>query len=258
MIGVYLRFKALAIRVALEYKANFWIMMISGIFMRGLFFLVAMILYRNIPDIAGWSEGELYLIMSYLFLSEGICTLMFDGVWHLSRLVATGSFDVMLARPVSPLYQLLSDQLGLQGFGIIPLGLVAFVLSLASLNWLTPMNILLSVLFLACGVILRMSTTLLFVSSIFFVPPGSVLNIPFLAHSIGEYGRYPLTIYPMWMRAILLFVIPTAFIGFIPAVIIRDMNIWLLAAVPVMTAAYFLLARGVFYFGIKKYESMGM
>ncbi len=258
MIKVYLKFKALAIRVALEYKANFWMMTVSGIAMRGIFYLAVMILYNNLPDIAGWRAGELYLIMSYLFLSEGLCTIMFDGVWHLSRLVATGTFDVMLARPVSPLYQLLSDQIGLQGFGIIPLGLVTFVMSMLTLQWLTPLNILLSLLFLACGVVLRMSSTLLFVSAIFYVPPGSNLNVSFLAHSVGEYARYPLNIYPFWMRAILLFVIPMAFAGYVPTLILRDMNLWLLLALPVMTLVYFLVARAVFYRGIRRYESMGM
>lgn len=258
MLKVYMKFKSLSIRVAMEYVANFWMMAISGIAMRGVFYLVVVILFRNIPTIAGWSEMELFMMMGFLFASEGFCTIMFDGVWHLTSYVYTGKLDTLLVRPVSPLYQLLCDQIGLQGFGIAPMGLITLGISMRALGLLSPMNLLLAVLFLACGIVLRMSTTLLFVTTILYVK-GSNFNIPFLAHSIGEYGRYPLAVYPFWMRFILLVIIPSGFIGYVPALVMRGIHPFLLTCVLIgMTVLFFLVARLFFYAGIRKYESLGM
>lgn len=258
MLKVYLKFKSLSIRVAMEYVANFWMMAISGVAMRGVFYLAVVILFRNLPTIAGWTEMELFMMMGFLFASEGFCTIMFDGVWHLTSYVYTGKLDTLLARPVSPLYQLLCDQIGLQGFGIAPMGLITLFISMRALGLLSPANLLLAVLFLACGVVLRMSTTLFFVSMIFHVK-GSNLNIPFLAHSIGEYGRYPLEVYPFWMRFILLVVVPSGFIGYVPALVMRGVYpLQLTLALVAVMILYFGAARQFFYMGVRKYESMGM
>lgn len=85
------------------------------------------------------------------------------------------------------------------------------------------------------------------------------VNIPFLAHSISEYGRYPLEVYPFWMRFVLLVIVPSGFIGYVPALIMRGFwPLQLTLALVAMTILYFLAARMFFYRGIKKYESMGM
>ncbi|GHU18546.1 hypothetical protein FACS1894163_10670 [Spirochaetia bacterium] len=108
-----------------------------------------------------------------------------------------------------------------------------------------------------CGVILRVTTIILFASTLFYFK-GANLNIPFMAHTLGEFGRYPVNIYPLWMRIILLYIIPTGFIGYVPALIMRDGLFPLMISIPLMTACYFLVTRFVFYRGIKHYESMGM
>jgi ABC-2 type transport system permease protein len=257
MIRVFLRLKIVAIRVALEYRTNFWLMMFSGILMRGVFFLMVMVLYHNIPSIAGWREEELYLIIDLLLTAEGISNVFFDGPWHLGEHIYQGTLDVMLVRPISPLFQILCHGIGLQGFGIFPLGLTLLVWSMRLLNYITPLYMLFVLVAILCGVILRVSSTILFASIIFYFK-GANLNIPFLAHTIGEFGRYPVSIYPSWMRIILLYIIPTGFIGFIPALIMRESRLYMMIGVPLMTAVYFLVTRFVFYKGIRHYESVGM
>jgi ABC-type uncharacterized transport system permease subunit len=61
------------------------------------------------------------------------------------------------------------------------------------------------------------------------------------------------------MRFVLLVLIPSGFVGFVPVLVIRGENSLLYTlALVVMTCLYFLAARAVFYYGIRKYESMGM
>lgn len=260
MLRIFLMFKGQYLKTAMEYKLNFWMMVFAGILMRTLMMGVAYVLFRNIPVIAGFVEGEVYLIMAFMFLTEGMCNIFFDGIWSLPAMVFNGQFDVLLIRPVSPLYQVLSMELGLQGIGVLALGSVSLILAMQSLGWLTVGALLLCALFVLCGTVLRMSTYLIGASSIFYMDAdGSRVNIPFTMYSVGEFAKYPVSLYPMWMQAVLFVLIPFGFIGYIPTLLLRGERPLLYgAALALMTAGYFLVARGIFYHGIKRYESMGM
>jgi len=258
MVGIFLMLKSQYLKTQMEYTANFWMMVLSGIIMRGLLMVVVFVLFRNIPDIAGWREGEVYIILGFIIITEGVHNLLFDGIWHIPTLVFRGGLDVMLSRPVSPLYQILSHELGLQGVGNVIIGAISIGLGLAYMGWLTPLPIALCVFFVLTGTILRMSYNLISLSHVFWIH-GGIMNFGFLVHSIGEFAKYPVTIYPFAMRFVLFFIIPAGFIGFVPALILRgDGVIMYGAALVVMTAVYFLIARAVFYRGIRRYESIGM
>ncbi|MCI8623316.1 MAG: hypothetical protein HFG26_06575 [Provencibacterium sp.] len=258
MLRIYLKFKAQYLKTEMEYTLNFWMMAVAGVLMRAGMLAVAFVLFRNVPDIAGWNEAEVYFILSLIFLSEGVCNLLFDGVWSLPALVFRGEFDVMLSRPISPLYQLLAYGVGLQGAGLLPVGLISYFLSLHTLGRLNPFSILLMVPFVLCGAAIRVAAILIAASNVFWMRADG-LSLTYLAHTVGEYAKYPVSIYPGWMQFILLAVIPYGFIGFVPALILRGERAVLLSlALLGFTALYCLLARAVFYRGIQKYESMGM
>ena len=258
MIKIYLQFKSQYIKTQMEYKSNFMMMIFAGVFMRGLMMGVVFVLFQNIPDIAGWQEGELYLIIGFIIITEGLHNIFADGIWHIPELVFRGNLDVMLCRPISPLYQILSYEIGLQGIGGVIIGLASLGIGLVSMGWVTPLSIIMCIFFVFTGTILRLSFNLISLSLAFWVH-GDVINSGFLIHSIGDLARYPLTIYPGWMRFVLFFIIPAGFIGFVPSLIIRGDGVLMYGMVlVVITVLYFLLARLVFYRGIKRYESMGM
>lgn len=259
MLRIYLMLKNQYLKTAMEYPFNFWMMFIGGVLMRTLMMGVAFVLFRNVNAIGGFREGEVYLMMALMFISEGMCNLLFDGIWHVPALVFKGEFDVMLCRPVSPLYQVLSYEIGLQGVGVLTMGVVSLVLSVRSLGWLTPINGMLLLTFIVTGMMLRMSTYLIGVVGAFFWDMGGTNSDAFLLYSVGEYAKYPLGIYPGWLKGVLLSVIPFGFIGYVPVLVLRGERAGLLmAALVAVTAVYFALARALFYRGVRSYESMGM
>jgi len=258
MVKIFFLFKGQYLKTQMEYTANFWMMIFSGIVMRTMLMGVVFVLFRNIPDIAGWQEGEIYLILGFMIITEGLHNLFADGLWYIPTLVFRGGFDVMLSRPVSPLYQVLTHELGLHGIGNVTMGVISIGIGLVSMGWLTPMSVMLCVFFALTGTIIRMSFNLITLSHTFWIH-GGLMNVGFLVHSVGEFARFPVTIYPWPMRFILFFVIPAGFIGFVPAMIIRgDGVLFYASALVAVTVLYFLLARAIFYRGVRRYESMGM
>lgn len=259
MLRMYWTLKAQYLKTAMEYPLNFWMMVVAGILMRTVMMGVAYVLFRTMPLIAGFREGEVYLIMAFMFISEGLCNLLFDGVWHLPALIFGGQLDVLLVRPISPLFQLLSYEIGLQGIGILVLGLTCLGLALSSLGWLTLGALLLCLLCIVCGTSLRMSTYLIGSCNSFWIQTNGKNEIPYMMYSIGEYAKYPATIYPVWMQILLFSAIPFALIGYVPALLFRGEQVLGYGLLLVAgSAAYFLLARMLFYRGIQRYESAGM
>ena len=259
MLRTYFMFKTQYLKTAMEYKFNFFMMVIAGMLMRTLMMAVAYVLFRNVPTIAGFSEGEVYLIMAFMYISEGMCNLFFDGVWYIPSLVFSGKLDVMLVRPVSPLFQIMSHEIGLQGFGVVVQGVVSLLLAMGSLGWFSTGHLLLCLVFIVCGTAIRVSTYIIGACGVFWMNTDGKNNIPYTMYSIGEFAKYPVNVYPIWMRVILFVVIPFAFIGYVPALLFRGEQVLLYGlALAAMTIAYSFLARTVFYRGIKRYESMGM
>jgi len=259
MFKIYWMIKSQYIKTAMEYHFNFWMMAAAGFLMRTLMLGVAFVLYRNVPSIAGFTEGQVYLIMSFIFITEGMNNILFDGIWYIPRLVFGGELDVMLARPVSPLYQVLSHEIGLQGVGVLLIGFSSLFLALSRLGLMTLPVVLLCILFIVCGTMVRASSYLIGACNVFWLKAGGQMNIPYTMYSVGEYAKYPVSVYPVWMQAVLFGVIPYAFIGYVPCLAMSGEHMlqYVLLTMAV-SVGYFLLARMVFYKGIKKYESMGM
>ena len=68
-----------------------------------------------------------------------------------------------------------------------------------------------------------------------------------------------MTIYPVFMQILLCFIVPCAFIGVIPAMVItRKLATIYIATIFVVASMFMALAVLIFNRGIMKYESAGM
>src|SRR5579875_2479191 len=80
-------------------------------------------------------------------------------------------------------------------------------------------------------------------------------NILVIFESMYEAGRWPVDIYPGWLRAILTFVVPVAFAVTVPAEALTARLTWLVLAGTLLLAALALLASRLFWrFAIRYYS----
>lgn len=259
MLRIFFKMKEQYIKTEMEYRFNFWMMLIAGVVMKLAALAVPFVLYSSILDIAGWRREEIYLIMAYLFIAEGLCSVLFQGIWEMPEMVFGGRFDCILSRPVSPLFQVLSYGMGLQGISVFLFGLTAMVWLQVTMGIFCIRTILLSLFFIVCGTALCMSVYLLGNSVVFWYDSGGRTTIPYMVSSIGQYARYPVEIYSKAVRLVLMFVIPYAFICVVPVQILRGEHMApQMLALAAVTVLFLIIARTVFYRGLRHYESMGM
>ena len=81
----------------------------------------------------------------------------------------------------------------------------------------------------------------------------------FAVHQVGDLARFPLSIYPYALKAVLGFVLPFAFISFFPVAHLLDAGdlSWLGLLTPAVAAYTVAVALLIFKLGLRRYESAG-
>jgi ABC-2 type transport system permease protein len=259
LVYIYFRCLGQQMKAILAYEADFVILMISAGLVQITGFLFIWTIFQRIPDINGWTFWQVVMMMSLIFITEGVGSLFFEGTWRVSRLVYNGNFDMYLVRPVSPIVQVLAGAVGFNGLGNIVTGgaLLAISLSNAQVQW-TPGRALMLVILVVSAATIRVAINLGTAASVFWIrTPWSL--VPFFVHQLGEFGKYPITIYSLAVQAMVVVVIPFAFVSFFPVAYLFNMEAWsTIGLLTPLVAVYCLfMAVWIFRFGLRRYESTG-
>ena len=96
----------ISVMSAAIYRANFWLMILQSVVNSLMGILVIRFIYGSVDSIAGWNVHEMII----LICTSQIVNQLYRGIihWNQNRFIASvgdGSFDRMLLRPVSVLFQ---------------------------------------------------------------------------------------------------------------------------------------------------------
>jgi ABC-2 type transport system permease protein len=256
---LFLRFTEQNLKIKLEYKADFVMMLFTGAVLQLLGFLFLNVLFSKIPPIQGWTMWEIVLILAAIFFTEGVVSFAFEGMWRLIRLINLGDLDRMLLRPVSPILQVITNDLGVHGIGNMITGVVLFALALGQTRivWTADRILFLPVLIVSAAAI-RGAISLAANCSGFWLT--SFYNaFPLMVHQMADFAKYPATLFTEPIRFFITVILPYAFIGYIPAVYLFNKAPWGILAwlIPAVALWCVALARFVFYRGLRRYDSPG-
>lgn len=263
-VGLFFRFLAQNTKVKLEYKADSLIMFVSGAALQALGFMFLTVLFSRIPSIQGWTRWEITWMLAMVFITEGVVSFAFEGLWQMALLVNTGELDRILLRPVSPILQILTFTMGVHGIGNMVLGATLLFLSTARVHveW-TAAKILFVPVFIASACAIRTAVSFAANCSAFWLK--AYFNaFPLMVYQLADFAKYPSFIFGRAVETLVFFVIPYAFISYVPAV-------WLFGkaapgefywaplawAVPIVALWCAALARAIFYHSLKFYEGSG-
>jgi len=267
-VALYARCLAVQIKAVLEYQADFWILMMSSVLMNLVGFVFLWTIFSKIPDVNGWSFWQVVVIYALVIVAEGVGSLFFEGAWNLAFLVNRGELDFMLLRPMSPIAQVMSCAIGMNGLGNLLLGgtLIGISLNHLAIHW-TAARIALALVLLVSAIAVKIGLNLATNASAFWIqsPFGA---FAYSMHQLGDLARYPITIYALTVQALITVAVPFAFVSFFPAAAVFSKNDWRVGGVELplrwiglatpLVAAY-CLWMGVFLFrrGLRRYESAG-
>jgi ABC-2 type transport system permease protein len=259
LVYIYFRCLGQQMKAILAYEADFVILMISAGLVQVTGFLFIWTIFQRIPDINGWTFWQVVMMYSLIFITEGVGSLFFEGTWRVSRLIYNGNFDQMLLRPVSPIVQVLAADVGFNGLGNIVTGGVLMLIALGNVQvqW-TPGRLLMLAILIVSAATIRVAINLGTAASAFWIrTPWSM--VPFFVHQLGEFAKYPITIYSLAVQALVVVAIPFAFVSFFPTAYLFNVEAWsALGLLTPLVAVYCLLvAVWIFRRGLSRYESTG-
>lgn len=239
----------------MAYRVNFWISLLQALLNLGTGVIGLGVIFSQVETIRGWAFADTLALMGVFLIVSALRGLFIgpgmETVAGLGQEVMTGGFDFVLIRPVHTqflvtfrtwrLFSLVDLALGagvlawsLQGSGVEPAALLLFGVALLA-------------------AVLVVYAVLLAMTALTFWSPGLMLNWVFDA--VFQLARYPVSIYPPWLRFILTWCVPVGVMTTIPAQAITGQNVFgpvmggLGAALTLTAGASWLFSRGLRRYG---------
>jgi ABC-2 type transport system permease protein len=252
------RLVALHLRIAvlneLQYRTNLGLQLVQSLIALATSLISIAFVFSKTTNLAGWTASQILVVVGVYFLVGGLTQLVIlPSLARFMEDVRLGSLDFALIKPVDSQLLMTARQVEawkiidvLIGIGVIAFALVQTGSSLGLARALT------FVLVLLAGVVVVASfLTILATSAFWFV---RVQNMLVIFQAMFEAGRWPITIYPPWLRLSLTFLVPVGFAITVPAEALVGAIGWRLVAVAVMLALVMpILARWLWQRGLRLY-----
>lgn len=175
------------------------------------------LVFEQIPSLQGWTLDQLIFIYGFAQLPRGIDHLFTDNIWLVAwRLVINGDFDRYMLRPMNLFFQVVAEKLQPDALGELLVGTILVVRALIKGIVITDaLHVILFFASVPAGALIYTSIKLFFASLAFWVKTSG----PFLqvAYEMADFAKYPTEIYAKGIRFLITWVIPFAFVAYLPA-----------------------------------------
>lgn len=242
-----------------EFINNIWIQFYAYM----VTLLNLLLLLRTVGVIDGWNFNELLLLWALNVFSYGISgTIIYSGCGNLEKSVQNGEFDIVLTKPVSAFWYYMLNHINVTFVFhmIFSSSLLVYVFITNDVE-ITLIRMAYIFILLISAVVLQSCIMILLASTSFWIIKSSdIVNTAI--YGLRGLANYPITIYSGILQFTLIFIVPYAFISYVPAVFILNKDVTVSAQVliyiqPLFVAVVALCTILIWNKGIKNYSSTG-
>ena len=243
------------IQMALAYRADTVVNILLNVMWLGWELLTLSIIFSNTETIGGWGFGELIALLGVFRL---VNTMMIALIWpnteKFNQSIRDGSMDYTILQPVNSMFLVTFSRITIWRIWDLVLAIVLIVVGVnLSGDLITPLHILTFILLAMSGVIIIYSLWIVLIALTFWFTKFD--NNVTILQALLDAGRYPATVYPVWLRIIVTFLIPIAVATTIPLQALRgDLEADRIAIFFAIGIVSFLVASRVWKAGLKKYS----
>ena len=239
----------------LQYRINFWVQLFNSTLNLGTGLVAIAVVYNQTDTLGGWTGAQLLAVLGVHVLIGGFLrTFVVPNMWALIQDVQQGTLDYTLTRPADSQLIVSVRQISIWNLIDVALGVGVIVWAVREMQAdLTAAGIASFIVALVCGASIVYAIWLSAVTIAFkAVHIGDLMDI---LNGVYEAGRWPVTIYPLWLRGSLTVVIPLAFAITVPAEIISNRIEWWWLALPVgVSVAALGVSRLIWKWGVRNYS----
>lgn len=243
------------IQMSLAYRADTVVNILLNLMWLGWELLSLGIIFSNTETIGGWGFGELIALLGVFRL---VNTLMIALIWpnteRLNQSIRDGSMDYMLLQPINSMFLVTFSRITVWRVWDLVLATVLIIVGINMAgDIVTPPQLLTFLLLTVSGAVIIYSIWIVLISLTFWFTKFD--NNVTILHALLDAGRYPATVYPVWLRVIVTFIIPVAVATTVPLQALRgDLTMSRVLIFFIVGIVSFLVASQVWKRGLKQYS----
>ena len=252
LLWVYLRLGTLN---EMQYRANFFVAAFQALLAVGIGLVVLALVYSHTQTLNGWTEPELLVILGVQILLGGVIqTAIQPNMQRLVDEVRDGKLDFALTKPEDAQTIVSLREVRIWSLADVVSGAAVIVYGVVRLDRNPgPGHVVGFLALLALGALLLYCFWLILATGAFWI-----VNMWFLAElfeGLFQTGRWPIGIYPGWLRYSMTYLVPVGFAVTVPAQAMTSRLHW----PTVLVAIGFALALAAFTrwfwrFGLRRYS----
>jgi ABC-2 type transport system permease protein len=205
-----------SLQMEMEYRTSFVINFLNSLLSLGASLLIVYALFEQGRPLAGWSFTEVLVILGVFTIADSVVDMLLrPSLGKVSEYVRQGSMDYLLLKPVNLQYLVSVRNWTFWGLPNFLLGAGLVLYGMNANGTLNAANLALFGVMATAGIaVIYALWAILAVLAFWFVQAGQA---QFLLYAALDAGRFPVGVYPVWLRLIFTFVAPIAFVTTVPA-----------------------------------------
>ena len=243
------------IQMMLAYRMDTLVNILLSIMSLGWELLGLSIIFNNTTRLGDWGLGELIALLGVFHLVNALMQiLIWPNTEKFNASVRDGTLDYTFLLPANSMFLVTFSRMVIWRAWDLVLAAVLIVIGTQMSGVGTsPFNLFSFLLLSASGSLILYSLWIVLIAATFwFVKFDNNVTI---LQALLDTGRYPSTIYPIWLRLIVTFVVPIAVATTVPLQALRgDLAPWQVLLFLGISAASFMVASRIWKAGVRKYS----
>ncbi|MFC8826113.1 ABC transporter permease [Streptomyces sp. NPDC057137] len=254
---------AMWMRSTMTYRASFAMTAFGNFAVTAFDFLAILMMFSHVDRLGGYSLPEVAFLYGAAGASFGLADLVMGSTDRLGRRIRDGTLDTLLVRPVPVLAQVAADRFALRRLGRITQGLLVLGYALVTVDiaW-TPLKVAMIPMMVLSGAVIFSAVFVAGAAFQFWAQDAAEVQNSF------TYGgttllQYPPTVFAKDLVRGVTFVVPLAFVNWMPALYVMDRDDplglpdWVAFLPPVVAVGCCVLAGLAWRAGLRGYRSTG-
>ncbi|RPH62964.1 MAG: hypothetical protein EHM81_01100 [Chloroflexi bacterium] len=234
----------------MEYRGAFLTQIVMMMLNNAFYFVFWIIFFERFKEIRGWQIDDMFVLFGVAASSFGLAAFLFGNAFTLSDIITKGRLDYYLSMPRSVLLHALVSRSITSGLGDFTYGFISYAAS-GQFTWDGLARFLLGIIlagmaFLGFMIIVHSLT--------FWLGNAAALSL-MAQNAIISFALYPISLFDNPAKLVLFTLIPAAFMGAVPAALVRSFTWGTLGQLALGAVVFLGLAICVFYSGLRRYES---
>ncbi|HWA46164.1 MAG TPA: ABC-2 family transporter protein [Hypericibacter adhaerens] len=207
---------ASSLQTEMEYRTSFVVNFVNSLLSLGASLLILYALFAQGRPLAGWSFTEVLVVLGTFTIADSMVDMLLrPSLGKVSEYVRQGSLDYLLLKPVNLQYLVSVRNWTFWGLPNLLLGIGLVLYGMSANGALGVANLALFAVMAMAGIaVIYALWATLAVLAFWFVQASQA---QFLLYAALDAGRFPVGVYPVWLRLIFTFVAPIAFVTTVPA-----------------------------------------